>query len=164
MNAKKLGVTVLTAALLGGVYVSSAGATPPSTPPPAASDLVSGPLDGSGRHTLHVSQDGIDLKVKGPATVATFDLTYGPLAFSGWHSHPGIVAVVVKSGTVMRTTVDKHGSCVTQTFTPGTSFTETGTHYVRNPSATVPAVLSITRIYPSDATQSRIDQPAPDCS
>jgi hypothetical protein len=164
MNAKKLVVAVLAAGLLGVVYVSSAAATPPSTDPPEASDLVSGPLDGStGRHPLRVEQDGVELKVKQPTTVATFDLTYEPLEFSGWHSHPGIVVVVVKSGTVERTTPGKHGHCTTQTFTAGTSFTEVGTHDVANPSATDAAVLSITRIYPSDATVSRIDQPAPDC-
>ena len=163
MQHKKLTVAAL-CALLCGVYVSSAGATPPSAPPPVASDLSSGVLDDSDRPLLVVAQDRVALTVAAPTTVATFDLTYAPLQFSGWHSHPGIVVAVVKSGEVERQTVTKHGRCVTERFHAGQSFTEVGPHFVRNPSSTVDAVLSITRIYPTSATQARIDEPAPRCS
>jgi hypothetical protein len=43
-----------------------------------ATDAVSGVLDGSGRHPMKVSQDGIELKTKSETTVTTFDLIYPP--------------------------------------------------------------------------------------
>ena len=87
--------------------------------------------------------------------MATFTLTYPPGAYSGWHSHPGIVVAVVKSGTVLRQV-----GCRKETFTVGDSFTEVGTHRVSNPE-TVDAVLEITQIYPSDAPARRIEQTDP---
>jgi hypothetical protein len=66
---------------------------------------------------------------------------------------------VVKSGTVIRQT----GCDAGETFTVGDAFTEVGPHYVSNPG-TEDAVLSITRIYPTNqATTPRIDEPAPVC-
>jgi hypothetical protein len=69
----------------------------------------------------------------------------------------------VTSGEVERQTVTKFRHCVTETFGVGESFTEVGPHFVRNPSSTTDAVLSITRIYPTSATVGRIDQPEPSC-
>jgi hypothetical protein len=76
--------------------------------------------------------------------VSTFDLTYGPNSESGWHSHQGIVVVVVKSGPVVRQTPCDDA----EVFTVGDAFTEVGSHNVSNPDST-PAVLSITRILPT---------------
>lgn len=123
------------------------------------SDVASGTLDGTESGPNKVSQDGVELKTKTETDVTTFDLTYPPGAFSGWHAHPGIVIVVVKEGSVVRQTSCAPG----ETFTVGDAFTEVGPHYVSNPG-TVPAVLSITRIYPASAELTpRIDLPAPVC-
>lgn len=162
MNGKKLTLAALATVLLCGVYVSSASATPPSVPPPTASGTSTGALDGTDRHALVVAQDHVALKATVPTTVSTFDLTYQPGQFSGWHSHPGIVVAVVTSGTVERLTATKRGTCVTEEFGVGESFTEVGPHLVRN-TGDVPAILSITRIYPTSATQGRIDEPEPTC-
>lgn len=162
MNGKKLTAAALAGVLLGGVSASSASATPPSVPPPTASGTSTGVLDGSDRRLFVAAQDRVALTVAVPTTVSTFDLTYQPGQFSGWHSHPGIVVAVVTSGTVERQTVTRHGRCVTEEFGVGESFTEVGPHLVRN-GGDVPAVLSITRIYPTSATQGRIDEPAPTC-
>jgi quercetin dioxygenase-like cupin family protein len=97
------------------------------------------------------------MTLKVPTTVTTFDLTYKPGAYSGWHSHPGIVIAVVQSGTVTRQV-----GCRTETFTAGQSFTETAPHNVSN-LGTEDAVLSITRIYPTSATVSRIEANPPVC-
>lgn len=122
-------------------------------------DVASGTLDGTSSGPNKVSQDGIELKTKTETEVTTFDLTYPPGSFSGWHSHPGIVVVVVKSGSVVRQTDCGPG----EVFTEEDSFTEVGPHYVSNPGS-VPAVLSITRIYPKAAESTpRIDEPAPVC-
>jgi quercetin dioxygenase-like cupin family protein len=156
-TSRKLTVAAVATVLVGGVYVSSAGATPPSTDPPEATGLVSGALDDSSRHMLRVVQDRVELKVKQPTSVATSTLTYEPGEFSGWHSHPGIVIAVVKSGTVTR-----QAGCETETFTAGQAFTEVGPHFVSNPGD-VDAVLSITRIYPTSETVARHEEEPPVC-
>ena len=157
MATRKLPVVVLAAALVGGVYVSSAGATPPSADPPEATGLASGTLDDSSRRMLRVVQDRVELKVKQPTSVATFTLTYEPGEFSGWHSHPGIVIAVVQSGSVTR-----QAGCETETFGPGEAFTEVGPHFVSNPGD-VDAVLSITRIYPTSMPEGRHEEEPPVC-
>ena len=123
----------------------------PTSPAERSTERSSGPNK--------VSQDGIELKTKTETDVTTFDLTYPPGSFSGWHAHPGIVLVVVKSGSVVRQTDCGPG----ETFTVNDAFTEVGPHYVSNPGSE-PAVLSITRIYPTSAESTpRIDLPAPVC-
>lgn len=157
---------VATAALLViGAWVTAAVATPGSGDTTVTSS-VSGRLDDSDRRrTLKVAQDGVTLMTREATTVTTFDLTYPPGSYSGWHSHPGIVIAVVVSGKVVRQTpcapaetfgVDTGGTLVG-------SFTEVGPHHMSNPFDE-PAVLSITRIYPTaDAATPRIDEPAPIC-
>lgn len=153
---------VVTAAALvavGTVTVVTAAVATPGSGTTVTSDSVTGRLDGSeGRRPFKVQQDGVRLMSHEPTDVTTFDLTYPPGAYSGWHSHPGIVVVVVRSGEVVRQT-----GCRTDRFGPGDAFTEVGPHHVSNPTD-VPAVLSITRIYPAaDAATPRIDEPAPVC-
>jgi len=158
--SRKLPVAAACVLLVGGVYASSAGATPQSVPPPVASGLVEGPLDDTRRGDLEIEQDDVELEVDDPTTVQMFTLTYPGNAFSGWHAHAGIVLVVVESGSVVRVDED----CKREEFTAGTSFYEVGAHHVRNPSADVPAVLKITRIFPTGLGAARIDLPAPeDC-
>ena len=162
MNTRKLSVAAvsLSVALVGGVYASSAGATPPSIPGPAPSGLVQGPLDDTDRDDLEIEQDDVELEVDDPTTVQMFTLTYPPRSHSGWHSHAGIVLVVVESGTVVRRTAD----CAKERFTAGEAFYEVGAHRVSNPSKDVPAVLSITRVFPTALGAARIDEPKPACA
>ncbi|MDT0166412.1 hypothetical protein Q9R32_12685 [Actinotalea sp. AC32] len=149
------------AALLTGVTIGAAVATPSSTGDlrPTSGTQYSGVLEGSTTGPTKAKQDGVELKTQArPTTVTTFDLTYPAGSWSGWHAHPGIVVVVVKSGTVVRET-----PCESETFTAGDAFTEVGPHNVTNPG-TEPAILAITRIYPTDRTaEPRIDLPEPAC-
>ena len=70
-----------------------------------------------------------------------------------------LLPAVVRSGEVVR-----QSGCTRERFRAGDAFTEVGAHHVSNPSATEPAVLSITRIYPAaGAATPRIDEPAPTC-
>lgn len=157
MKRNKLAAAAAITVVISSLGLTSAAATGGSGNTSTA-DSVSGALDGTSR-PLRVSQDGVNLITTGPTTVTTFDLTYPSKSFSGWHSHPGIVIVVVKSGSVVRQT-----GCRSEKFEVGDSFTEVGSHYVSNPGS-VAAVLSITRIYPtSQAGTPRIDEPAPRCS
>lgn len=108
--------------------------------------------------------DGISFETKGDTKVATFELTYPIGPNSGWHSHPGIVIAVVKTGTVTRQV-----GCRVKKFTAGDSFTEVKPHFVSNfytNAATVDAtaaVLEITQIFPADAPSRRIEESAPAC-
>lgn len=155
-----LGATTAVAVLVTGTYLSSAAATPASTGDlaPVQTDVVSGELAGTENGPATVSQDGVRLRTTTPTTVTTFELTYPVGSFSGWHSHPGIVVAVVEEGSVTRRT-----KCRSEVFTAGQSFTETGPHHVSN-AGDVPAVLSITRIYPTDGGPGRVDEPEPRCS
>ncbi|MGC5173292.1 cupin domain-containing protein [Micromonospora sp. DT81.3] len=159
MNTKRrITSAIAVAALICTTGLASAAMATPGSGNLVQSDVASGILDETANGPTKVSQDGIQLKTKDETTVTTFDLTYPAGSFSGWHSHPGIVIVVVKSGTVVRQT----GCDAGEMFGVNQSFTEVGPHYVSNPG-TEPAVLSITRIFPSSETVARHDEPAPLC-
>jgi quercetin dioxygenase-like cupin family protein len=160
---KILAITSGTALLFCGLAGSTASATPGSAAGTVTpSNQVFGTLDGPAK----AKQDGITFKSKDDVKVRTFTLTYDVGAYSGWHQHPGIVIATVVSGTV----VQRVGCDKPKLWTAGQSFTEVKPHYVSNlyrsqtPGA-VPAVLSITQIYPADipTPELREDLPAPHC-
>ena len=90
-------------------------------------------------------------------------LTFNPGGTSGWHSHPGLVAVVVQSGAVTRYESSRFGQgCSSETYSAGQAFLELGSDHValvRN-EGTQPAQVSATYIIPAGAPL-RLDQPAP---
>jgi hypothetical protein len=92
--------------------------------------------------------------------VVTQQTTFAPGSASGWHSHPGYLAVTVMSGQVVRYAAD----CSSQTFTAGQSFNETGanTYIVKN-IGTVPAAVNVEFFIPGGTplTGLRVDQPQP---
>jgi len=143
----------------GAVALVTTAVATPGSGDTVATGSITGLLDDSdGHRPFKAQQDGVKLMSHGATNVTTFDLTYPPGSFSGWHSHPGIVIAVVRSGEVVR-----QSGCRSETFGPGDAFTEVGPHHVSN-ATDAPAVLSITRIYPTaDAATPRIDEPAPVC-
>ncbi|MCC2335403.1 hypothetical protein [Cellulomonas wangsupingiae] len=152
-------VTATALLTTGAVAVVTTAVATPGSGNTVSTGSVTGLLDDSdGRRPFKAQQDGVRLTGHGPTNVTTFDLTYPAGSFSGWHSHPGIVIAVVRSGEVVR-----QSGCTSETFGPGEAFTEVGAHHVSNVT-TAPAVLSITRVYPADgAATPRIDEPAPAC-
>ena len=148
-----LAVTVLVA---GTLTASTAAASPPgpegNTPAPVAAPVV-GTLDGP----LRAAADGVRYGSARDATLRVYELRYPAGSFSGWHSHPGVVIAVVRSGSVERQT-----GCVVETFEAGEAFTEVGDHYVRNPGPTE-AILEITQVYPASFTANRFEAAAPTC-
>ncbi len=158
LRQKILGAAAV-AALLTTVGLGSGAMASPPTGTVTAGPATVGQLDGDNHDRLRASQDGIRLRTRVPSSVATFELTYGPNSESGWHSHQGIVVVVVKSGSVVRQTPCEDP----ETFSVGDAFTEVGSHNVSNPSS-IPAVLSITRILPTDDVgEPRIEDTVPVC-
>jgi quercetin dioxygenase-like cupin family protein len=64
-------------------------------------------------------------------------IVFGPGGQSGWHSHPGPVVVIVKSGTL--TFYSGDGACTAREYSAGQSFIDSGqghVHIARNLSQT----------------------------
>ena len=105
------------------------------------------------RATLHEpvghAIDGVKFRTKGPVDFTHSTVTIDPMGSSGWHTHPGVVLVTVKSGSVVR----YHEDCSAEVFPAGSAFTESGRHagLVRNESATTPSVSYLTFISPVGA-------------
>lgn len=66
------------------------------------------------RH-VRVHSDGVRLRTKEPTDVRVQQLVFAPDSSSGWHHHPGLVMVVVASGSV--TLWDEH--CKATMYGPG---------------------------------------------
>jgi quercetin dioxygenase-like cupin family protein len=135
-------------------FAAYALATPPSgqhPTTPAVGVLAAG---------QQVNTDRLKFQTKDDADVATFSVTYDPLGFSGWHTHPGIVLVVVQSGSVVRQV-----GCAAHTYGAGDSFIESDEQpagQVRNPSDTTPAVLTVTQVTPHGSPR-RAEANPPEC-
>jgi quercetin dioxygenase-like cupin family protein len=104
----------------------------------------------------------IKVQTKGPIDVVTAEVTFAagsPTgATAGWHSHPGAVFVVIRSGTL--SVWDK--TCVKHTYGIGDSFFEAGpgeSLLVKNESTTTDAKAYATFLVPVGATPLRIGRP-----
>jgi quercetin dioxygenase-like cupin family protein len=144
--------TALTA--VAGGFAAYALASPSSGQHPTT------PAIGTLADNQQVNTDRLKFQTKDPADVATFSVTYDPLGFSGWHTHPGIVFVVVQSGSVVRQV-----GCGSQTYSAGDAFIESDEQppgRVRNPSSTTPAVLTVMQVTPHGSGR-RVEADPPDC-
>ncbi len=118
--------------------------------------------------TFHIQSkfNGYDVELKSHdnTDVAVSNIGIAPGGSAGWHSHPGPVLVVVKSGTITRYSADNPG-CAADVYGPGTSFFEHGgvVHNATNQGAE-PVVAVATFLAPAGAAL-RIDAAKPDnCS
>jgi quercetin dioxygenase-like cupin family protein len=83
--------------------------------------------------------------IGGPSDVAAQRASYAPGQSSGWHSHTGLHAVVVLSGTL--TIVD--GECRSQTYGPGASYVGgREVHLALNDTAS-PLEMAVTYLFPA---------------
>jgi quercetin dioxygenase-like cupin family protein len=114
---------------------------------------------------LDAKHDGIRLTSRHgvPADVAVATVTIAPGGSSGWHHHPGIVVVVVQSGTV---TFYDH-KCRPEVHPAGTTFIESSdSPGLAKNTGTETAVVEATFIVPASnppapPTPLRIDDPQP---
>jgi quercetin dioxygenase-like cupin family protein len=142
---------------VGGIAVGLAAyafATPPSGQHPTA------PAVGTLADATHINTDRLKFQTKDAADVATFSVTYDPNGFSGWHTHPGLLFVVVQSGSVVREV-----GCDSHTYGAGDAFIESDAQpsgQVSNPSSTTPAVLTVTQIVPHGSPR-RVEADPPTC-
>jgi quercetin dioxygenase-like cupin family protein len=151
MSRKLIAIAV---AVIAAISVTTALATPPR-------GLIA-TLFARGTLTTPVraDADGIVLRTDHTTDHAVQEIVQTPGASSGWHRHPGVVLLTVKSGTVA--TYDSH--CRREILTAGQSDWQSGTEVdlVRNETAH-DAVLIVTYIVPTGAPL-RIDTPNPGCA
>jgi hypothetical protein len=186
-GTRKFALAGVVSALIAGITLASVAlATPPSGQVGAVLDrgTTSVPINYSVPKEVTVTQK-VRVKVKGkfvtrkktvkrivdvpvvscsvstPCDIVHQKVTYAPGGFSGWHSHPGVVLVVITSGSVTRYATD----CTKSTYAVGQAFLELGRDqiiYVKNEGSTTAEVLA-TFIVPAGTANAdlRIDQPAP---
>ena len=117
--------------------------------------VMLGDLDLKSKSDIH----DVKLKTKGASDVYIVHNRIAPGGSTGWHSHPGISFVTVKSGVVS----EYHGDdpSTPHIYVAGTGFTEEAgaIHNMVN-AGTTDLELVAFQIIPSGATR-RIDQPQP---
>jgi quercetin dioxygenase-like cupin family protein len=152
------GVRRLAAILAAIVALAALNATALATPPSGqhASLLVTGSLAAP----WTVNADRIKFQTKDDADIAMFTVTYDPAGYSGWHTHPGMLFVLVVSGSVNRVI-----GCTSTTYSAGQTFIESDEQpagQVVNASSDTPAVLQVTQIVPKGSPR-RAEADAPSC-
>ena len=141
-------VAAVTASLGGGIaWATSGGGV-------GAVTMARGTLSPHFKLRLHDSSE--------PADVVVQHLTFAPNGFSGWHSHPGPVIVVVQSGQITFYESDDP-SCSGTTYTAGQVYVDRGyghVHFARN-EGTTNTELWVTFLDVPPGTSPRIDAPSP---
>lgn len=168
---------------------STRDASRPSITDPSltvATGFVSTAVARGSSPAFHIrSTDGFDveIKAKDPTDIAVSNVVVAPGGSSGWHSHPGPVLVVVKTGTITFYRFGKHGgqngddengdnganapTCSVAVYNAGSAFIEVpapGHVMLARNEGTVDATVTATYFAPPGAAL-RIDQPWPggDC-
>lgn len=150
--------------VLAALTALPAGAAPPVQCGLAITSLI-GPNPG---HFDAISTYArlIDYDWRAKMRIDPFDLyivevTIQPGGYLGWHSHPGLSFLVVKSGTA---TFYEADDCMPQVIpTGGTFFEPAGdVHMVRNESMTEPLVNVVIQLTPPGAPRA-IGEPDPGC-
>ena len=103
--------------------------------------------------------DDIKIRTKGPVDVITQEVTFAAtIGNAGWHTHPGAVFVVLRTGTL--TVWDEH--CVRNEYSPGETFFEAGPDHpmlVKNLGAT-DVTLYVTYVVPEGTPATGLRIPA----
>ena len=187
----QLTLTGLTAAALFAACEDSTTRQPsrPSITEPSftlASGFVSTAVARGTAEAFHIrSTDGFDveIKTKDNTDIAVSNVVVAPGGSSGWHSHPGPVLVVVKTGTITFYRFGKHGgqngddengdngtngqTCSTTVYPAGSAFVEVpapGHVMLARNEGSIEATVTATYFAPPGAAL-RIDRPWPggDC-
>lgn len=103
----------------------------------------------------------VEVEAKPSLDIATQVIDFLPGAHSGWHSHPGPVFILVKTGTMTFYSSDDP-TCSPAVRHAGEGFLDVGdhAHIARNEDATIAAQNVVTYFAPPGAAL-RIDQPNP---
>jgi hypothetical protein len=183
----QLTLTGLAAAVLFAACEDSTTRQPsrPSITDPsftAASGFVSTPVARGNAGAFHIrSTDGFDVEIKARSNtdIAVANVVVAPGGTSGWHSHPGPVLVIVKTGTITFYRAGKHGgqdgddenddngrnapTCSRTVYPAGSAFVEVpapGHVMLAKNEGSTEATVTATYFAPPGAAL-RIDKPAP---
>jgi quercetin dioxygenase-like cupin family protein len=108
--------------------------------------------------------DGVVLKRKvGSADVAVVRYVFPPGSSSGWHKHPGVVLVNVKSGALQIV----NRNCRKKVFRKGQVYVEHGRKHLGRNRGNKKTVLLVTFILPSKVPSDGYgipQDPPPDCN
>lgn len=131
---------------------------------------LASPLFSVGQHPTDIKAHGhgqatngqwfeVNLKSDGPSTISTQDAAYGVGGHNGWHSHPGLVAVTLVSGSIQWFDED----CKETTYNAGDSWTEgSQVHYFRVLGTTA---IHLTAFFiTAEGAALRTDESAPRCA
>jgi quercetin dioxygenase-like cupin family protein len=132
-------------ALIGVAIVAAVAITAVASPGGGFTGTT--PVRGTLAADVKVNADRIKFQTKDEVDVVVQTITYQPGGFSGWHTHPGFVLVVVESGAVTLQV-----GCRVHTYGTGQSFYESGTNptMARN-NGTVPFVVLVTYVVPKNS-------------
>ena len=110
--------------------------------------------------SIQANDNRIKFQTKDPTDLVTQQVTFEPGATSGWHHHPGVILVLVKTGAV--TVHDEN--CNTTTYSANQAFIEGGTEpmMVSN-EGSVTAVDVATQVAPA-GSPFRIEDDPPPCA
>jgi quercetin dioxygenase-like cupin family protein len=103
----------------------------------------------------------VHLEVEGATDFVQQDVALAPGGFSGWHSHPGPVLIVVKTGTASWYSAE-NPNCEAIIYPAGSAFVEPANahHLVSNQGSTDLELLT-TYLIPKGAV-TRVEQPQPE--
>jgi quercetin dioxygenase-like cupin family protein len=131
---------------------------------------LASPLFSVGQHPSDIKAHGVAqrpngqwfevrLTSEGPSTISNQDVAYSAGGHNGWHSHPGLVAVTLVSGSIQWF----NENCEETTYNAGDSWTEgSQMHYFRVLGA---SSIHITAFYiTAQGAALRTDEPAPACA
>jgi len=110
--------------------------------------------------SVQVNQDRIKFQTKDPTDLVTQQVTFAPGAYSGWHHHPGVILVLVKTGTV--TVQDEN--CQKTAYSAGQAFIEGGTEPMMVSNEGVETAVDVaTQVAPA-GSPFRIEDDPPPCA
>lgn len=156
---QKTKVALFAAGLVSVVGI--AVATPPLglSPTLLANGTENSIVEAHGTAVLGDDEFHVKLSTSGPSTVGIQEAAFAPGGSIGWHSHPGLVAIQVLSGSVQY--FDEY--CNPTVYNAGDAWIEgSKPHYFRN-IGTVTATVIATAVVAKGAGF-RVDQPEPACA
>jgi hypothetical protein len=153
---RKLASAVVLGASIAAGYVSGAFATPGSGF--TSVDISKGRFEDIAISATGVEGHQVSLETRGLADFYVVENTVKPGGYSGWHTHPGLSLVTVKSGTATFFDGDDT-TCTPQVHLAGSGYIDRGNghvHMVRN-DGDVDLVLVTIQLFPADLAPRRID-------
>ena len=152
---------IIGVAVVGSVIAGLAWATPivNLASPILATGNQNADIETHGEFATTGGEFKVFLKTEGPSSILIQDGAYSEGGVNGWHSHPGMVAVTLLTGTIDWYDAD----CKMTAYKAGDSWTEgSQVHYFKVTGTTTVHLMATFVIAKGFAP--RIDQPAPACA